>query len=147
MPPKRSRSSTSSSIPKMIPTLNQNGNFLTLLINSNSIITLVLFFRDFLQILGIWQHFLDFLARYPIEGAFTVAHRGTRALFTAVWSKQEIEQVLIHFVLHEAAVRGNGWSSVRSKLFAIRHHRRSTRACWSPRRDSPQPGNLSVTTP
>ena len=31
-----------------------------------------------------------------------------------------MEVVLIDFVLHEAAVRGNGWSGVRGKFFVIR---------------------------
>ena len=67
-------------------------------------------------------HFTDFLTRYSLEAAFSVAHRASKAVFTAVWSAAQIEQVLIHFVLHEAAVRGNGWSSVRGKLYGIRHH-------------------------
>ena len=68
------------------------------------------------------MHFIDFLTRYPLEKAFTMAHRATKAVFTAVWSSAQVEQVLLHFVLHEVAVRGNGWSSVRGKLYGIRHH-------------------------
>ena len=69
------------------------------------------------------MHFVDFLTRYPLETAFSKAHRATKAVFAgAVWGAAQIEQVLIHFVLHEVAVRGNGWSSVRGKLYGIRHH-------------------------
>jgi site-specific DNA-cytosine methylase len=68
------------------------------------------------------RHFLDFLERYPLEQRYTEAHRATGAVFEpAVWSPREVEAILIDFVLHEAAVRGNGWSGVRGKLFGIRH--------------------------
>ena len=40
----------------------------------------------------------------------------------AVWKSSEIEQVLIDTVLHEAAVRGNAWSTVRTQMYGIRHH-------------------------
>ena len=69
------------------------------------------------------MHFVDFLTRYPLETAFSKAHRATKAVFAgAVWGAAQIEQVLIHFVLHEVAVRGNGWPCVRGKLYGIRHH-------------------------
>ena len=68
------------------------------------------------------RHFMEFLERYPLESKFTGAHRATGALFEpAVWQVSQVEAILIDFVLHEAGVRGNGWSSVRGKLFGIRH--------------------------
>ena len=68
------------------------------------------------------RHFREFLTRYPLESAFGTRHRATAEVFEpAVWGPSEVEQILIDFVLHEVAVRGNGWSSVRGKLFAIRH--------------------------
>ena len=67
------------------------------------------------------RHCLDFLERYPLELKFTEAHRGTGAISEpAVWDPKEVEGFLIDFVLHEAAVRGNGWSAARM-LFGIRH--------------------------
>ena len=67
------------------------------------------------------RYFLEFLERYPLEQWYTEAHRGTGAIFEpAVWSPREVD-ILIGVVLHEAAVRGNGWSGVRGRLFVIRH--------------------------
>ena len=66
--------------------------------------------------------FWAFLERYPLEHTFSKRHRTTGALFEpAVWRPSEVERILIDFVLHEAGVRGNGWSSVRGKLYGIRH--------------------------
>jgi len=70
----------------------------------------------FIQLLVMVVLFLVFLDHAK-------AHRATKAMFAgAVWGAAQIEQVLIPFVLHEVAVRGNGWSSVRGKLHGIRHH-------------------------
>ena len=52
------------------------------------------------------MHFIDFLTRYSLGDAFTIAHRATKAVFTAVRSSAQVEQMLLHFVLHELAVRG-----------------------------------------
>ena len=68
------------------------------------------------------RHFIGFLERYPMERKLSGAHRLTGAVFEpAVWQPREVEGILIDFVLHEAGVRGNGWSAVRGKLFGIRH--------------------------
>ena len=68
------------------------------------------------------RHFMGFLERYPLEKKLSGAHRLTGAIFEpAVWRPSEVEGILIDFVLHEAGVRGNGWSAVRGKLFGIRH--------------------------
>lgn len=68
------------------------------------------------------RHFLEFLARYPMLSHLSPAHAQTGAIFEpAVWVPKQVEKVLIDFVLHEAGVRGNGWNSVRGKLFGIRH--------------------------
>ena len=39
----------------------------------------------------------------------------------AVWKPSEIEAVLLDTVLHEAAVRGNAWSTVKTQMYGIRH--------------------------
>ena len=65
---------------------------------------------------------MEFLERYPLEAKFTGAQQATGALFEpAVWQVSQVEAILIDFVLHEAGMRGNGWSSVRGKLFGISH--------------------------
>ena len=70
-----------------------------------------------------FEHWQDFVHRYPIESVFSVKHRATMPYFDeAVWSEKEVEHLLSDFVKHEVGVRGNGWSSVRGKLYGIRHH-------------------------
>ena len=75
--------------------------------------------------MGGLRKFMVYLNRgYPLE-AMSVEHMrlAVTGLFEpAVWKSSEIEQVLIDTVLHEAAVRGNAWSTVRTQMYGIRHH-------------------------
>ena len=68
---------------------------------------------------------LDLMRRgYPLEdfGPRHAELRGDGLFKPAVWKPCEIEKVLMDCVLHEAAVRGNSWSTVRVQLYGIRHH-------------------------
>ena len=68
---------------------------------------------------------LDYLRRgYPLED-MSPWHADLRVdgLFKpAVWRPEQVEKLLMDIVLHEAAVRGNSWSTVRVMLYGIRHH-------------------------
>ena len=69
------------------------------------------------------RHFADFLQRYPLEELMGPQHRHTGVLLDpAVWRPTEVEKILIDFVLHEHGWRGNKWSTVRGKVYALRHH-------------------------
>ena len=69
------------------------------------------------------EHFVAFLTRYPLASRFSAAHAEHLGLLQpAVWKYDEIDAVLIDFVLHEVAVHGNGWSTVHGKLYGIRHY-------------------------
>ena len=70
------------------------------------------------------KKFLGYLRRgYPLP-QWSAEHMrlAITGLFEpAVWKSSEVEQVLLDTVLHEAAVRGNAWSTVRIQMYGIRH--------------------------
>lgn len=67
------------------------------------------------------RHFAQFCDRYPISTTFSAAHTPCYGLFAPPWTPTETEAILMDFVLHEVGVRGNGWSSCRTKLYGVRH--------------------------
>ena len=68
-------------------------------------------------------HFTEFLARYPLTTTFSKQHTEHLGLLQpAVWKFDEVEAILIDFVLHDVAILGNGWSTVHGKLFGVRHY-------------------------
>jgi hypothetical protein len=74
---------------------------------------------------GALKKFMVLLNRgYPL-GRFSEAHKelAVTGLFEpSVWKPSEVEKVLIDTILHEVAVRGNAWSTVKGEMYAIRHH-------------------------
>ena len=63
--------------------------------------------------------FHEFMIRHP---GVTSEKRERGIIFDeAVWRPSEVESILIDFVLHDVGVRGNGWSTVMGKLYAVRH--------------------------
>ena len=64
---------------------------------------------------------LEFFQRYPVAETFSEEHASTGLLMQAVWKDTEVEKMLINLIMHEAFVRGNGWSSCRQMLYAFRH--------------------------
>lgn len=66
-----------------------------------------------------WKEFFD---RYPHAAAFSNIHWNEDAfLRSPPWTSTQAECILLDWVYHEVGVRGNGWSSVRTKLYAVRH--------------------------
>ena len=62
--------------------------------------------------------------RYPL-GRFSEAHKdlAVTGLFKpSMWKPSEVENVLIDTILHEVAVRGHAWSTVKGEMYVIRHH-------------------------
>ena len=74
---------------------------------------------------GVLKKFMVLLNRgYPL-GRFSEAHKAlavTGLFEPSVWKPSGVEKVLIDTILHEVAVRGNAWSTVKGEMYAIRHH-------------------------
>ena len=65
----------------------------------------------------------EFLSRCPVAKRYGRQCANTGILFDpAVWKSNDTQKVLCDLIMHDAYVRGNGWSSARQLLYAVRHY-------------------------